>query len=383
MENSAEGSVRPVVKPPIADLASIAPEVKDNQILQDFNGDMSLTSVQPNVKVKTEEDDVNSRVILNSQSSPLGDAKDTGISSDQMSENSKVNDAPLSCSQSSDHIQDAQSSDHKQDAERSSEAASDYHIDKCDELSGGPCQLKRLEDSECSVAVKKIPSEAKHVLGFAEERSRSGATILNSSAQPSQHKMVVSVGKSSSTSSAIMPSKSSTTDDLKPADTLNPNPVTMQRATSDCNVRNKKDRASSDVVKDEEKDDLPRNTVKERSKSSENSALKASHSSRISHDSVPKRTASDSKDSVLHSSSKSPSSQNIVPSTASGESAGSLHHQKSVHAQNKIPASGLPQRGEKFNQTSFPLSSKMNQSHGPSGHPPASNSPAILSDEEV
>jgi len=368
------------VKPPNADLASTAPEVKDNQILQDFNGDMSLTSVQPNIKVKTEEDDANSRGILNIQSSPLGDAKDTGISSDRMSENSKVNDAPLSCLQSSDHIQDAQSSDHKQDAERSSEAVSDYHIDKCDALSGGPCQVKRLEDSECSVAVKKIPSEAKHVSGFAEERSRSGS---NSSAQPSQHKLVVSVGKSSSTSSTIVPSKSSTTDDFKSADTQNPNPITMQRATSDCNVRNKKDRTSSDVVKDEENDDLPRNTIKERLKSSENSALKASHSSKISHDCVPKRTVSDSKDSVLHSSSKSSSLQNIVPSTGSGESAGSLHHQKSLHAQNKIPASGLPQRGEKFNQTNFLPSSKMNQSHGPSGHPPASNSPAILSDEEV
>jgi hypothetical protein len=371
------------VKPPIADLASTAPEVKDNQILQDFNGDMSLTSVQPSVKVKTEEDESNSRGILNTQSSPLGDEKDTGISSVQMSENSKVNDAPLSCSQSSDHIQDAQSSDHKHDAERSSEAVSDYHVDKCDELSGGPCQLKRLEDSECSVAVKKIPSEAKHVLGFSEERSRSGVTILNSSAQPSQHKMVVPVGKSSSASSTIVPSKSSTTDDFKPADTQNPNPITMQRATSDCNVRNKKDLASSDVVKVEEKDDLPRNTVKERSKSSENSALKASHSSRISHDSVPKRTVSDSKDSVLHSTSKSTSAQNIVPSTGSGESAGSLHHQKSLHAQNKTPAPGLFQRVEKFHQASFLPSSKMNQSHGPSGHPPASNSPAILSDEEV
>lgn len=373
LENGTEDSATPFVKRPIKNQASYALVVKENQSPQDYNGDTSVISVQTNVKVKTEDDDVNSRRLLNTHSSPLGDAKDAGVSSDQASENSKVNDAPVSCLQSTDHIQDA---------ERSSEAISDYHIDKGDELSGDACKLEReLDDSEGSVVVKKLPSETKHVLGFTEGRPKSGGTILSSSSQPSQHKMVVSVGKSSSTSSNTIPCKPSTTDNFKTTASQNPDPITIQRVMSDCNVRNKKDRTSGDVIKDEERDDLPKNTVKDRSKSSENSTTKASHSSRISHDSVPKQTVSDSKDPVLQSSSKSTSAQNITPAIGSVESAGSMHHQKSLQPQNKIQASGLPQRGEKFNQTQS--LSKMNQSHGTSGHPLPSNSPAILSDEEL
>ncbi|KAF5477970.1 hypothetical protein F2P56_004573 [Juglans regia] len=374
VENSVEGSARSVVKSPIEALASTAPKVKDNLVPQDFNGDFPPSSDQPNVEVKTEEDDANSRGLLKTRSSLLGDAKETGIPSDQMSGNSKLNDVAISS---------LQSTDQKQDAERTSEAVSYYHIDKFNESSGGPCQPKReLEGLEGSVAIKKISSEAKHALGFAEERSISGGTISNTPALPSQHKMVVCVAKTSSTSSTIVTSKSSPVDDIKPADTQNLNIVTMQRVTSDCNVGCKKDCASNDVVKDEERDDLPRSTVKERPKYSENSSSKASHSSRISHDPVAKRSVSDSKDYVHNSSSKSLSAQNIVPIPESGESAGSLHPPKSLHSQNKIPASGLPQRADKSNQTNYQLPSKMNQSHGPSVHPP-SNSPATLSDEEL
>lgn len=325
--------------------------------------------------MKTEEDDENSRGLSNTRSSPLGDAKETGISSEQMSENSKMNDAVVTSSQSSDHK--------AQDAERSLDGLIDHHTDKFDELSGGPCQLKReLVGSEGSVSAKNIPLDAKHGLVSAEERPRSGGAILNAPVLPNQRKMVVCVGKSSSTSSTIMISKPSSTDDSKPVDAQNPNPITKQRVTPDSNLSNKKDRALSDVVKDEEKDDLPRNAEKERPKSSENSALKASHSSRVSHDSVPKRTLSDSKDNSS-SKDKVSSAQNISAATGPGESAVSLHQQKSLHAQNKTHSSGLPQRGEKFNQANFQLSSKMNQNHGPSTHPPPSNSPATLSDEEV
>lgn len=363
------------MKSPIEALACTVPKVKDNPVRQDFNGDLPPSIYQTNIEVKTEEDDANFRGLLKTQSSLLCDAKkDTGIFSDQMSGNSKLNDVAISS---------LQSTDHKHDAERTSEAVSYYHIDKFNESSGGACQPQReLEGLEGSMAVKKISSEAKHALGFAEEHSISGGTISNTPALPSQHKMVVCVGKTSSTSSTIVTSNSSPTDDIKPADTQNLNIIDMQRITPDCNVGCKKDCTSNDVVKDEERDDLPRNTVKERTKYSENSSSKASHSTRISHDSVAKRSVSDSKDTVHNSSSKSLSAQNIVPTPESGEFAGLLHPQKSLHTQNKIPAAGLSQRGEKSNQTNYQLPSKMNPSHGPSVHPP-SNSPATLSDEEV
>lgn len=337
---------------------------------------MPLSTVQPNVKAKTEEEEANSGGLSTPLSSPLGDAEAKGVSSDPTTENPKMNDAAISSSQSSYQ---------KQDAEKSSEAVSEYHRNKFDELSGGPFELKReSEGLESAMAVKRVPSEAKHALGVADEHSRSGETILNTPAVPSPRKMVACVGKAASTSSTTVPSKSSTTQDNITLDTETLNHITVQRDTSDSNVSNKTDHASSDVVKEEERDDLLRNAVKSCPKSSDNAPSKASHSSRISHDSGPKRTVSDSKGSVLHSSSKSSPAQNIMVTTGSGESAGSLPHQKSLPAQNKIPASGLQQKSEKLNQTNFQQPSKMNHhSHGTSVHLPSSNTPATLSDEEV
>nr|QYW07157.1 retinoblastoma-related protein 2 [Dimocarpus longan] len=84
----------------------------------------------------------------------------------------------------------------------------------------------------------------------------------------------------------------------------------------------KKDRGQSDVVRDDERQDLLKKTAKEHSRSSVNSLSKASHSSRISHATVLERTISDSKDSMPTSSSKQSSIQNAAVTSASSESAG-------------------------------------------------------------
>ncbi|KAK9274630.1 hypothetical protein L1049_021881 [Liquidambar formosana] len=380
------------LKPSVDDMASAVPEVKDNQILQDSNDDMSRSSVQPNVKVEIEGDDDNAKADLNFQSSSLDDVKvdgtkhlaqHPGISADHISENSKVNydenskvnDAVVSSSQSSDHK--------VQDVERSSEAVSDCHAHKTDDLSGDQCQRKReLETSEGSMVVEKNSSEPKNSSKQAEEQSKSVGTSQSPPALPSQRKMVVCVGKSSSSSSTIVISKSSVSDNSKSADTPNPDPITKQRATPNCNISIKKDHFASEVVRDEDGREMPRKTIKERPKSSANSTLKASHSSRSSQASAFKQNFSDSKDYVAYSSSKASSVQNSAVTSGSGESAGSLKSQHALHAQDKITSSSLLQRGEKFNQSNGQSSSKIN--HTAAMHPPApSNSSATLSDEEL
>ncbi|XP_048319764.2 uncharacterized protein LOC107403796 isoform X1 [Ziziphus jujuba] len=371
LDDSSKGPDRIAVKPPLDDMASIAPEVKDNQI-QESSGDKSLSSEKLDFEVKTECDG-NSRPLLNFQSSPYGDAKDPGIASDHMSEISKLNDTTVSSSQSSDHK--------AQDIDRSLEAVGDSRRDNADELSSNPCQQKQeLEGPENSLSVQKSSSEQRHTFEFPEEHSKPGGIISNLPAVPSQRKLGASVGKSSSTSSTILIAKSSTSS--KSADALNSNSIAKQQVIPECNVSSRKDHPSYDV-RDEARDDMPRKIVKEHPKSFTNSAPKPSHSGRT-HDSASKQTTSESKDSGPFLSSKTSSAPTTAVTSGSSEPAGSLHHQKGVHLHNKNSASNTLQKAEKMNQTSSQPSSKINQNHPSSMCPPApSSSPATLSDEEL
>ncbi|KAM1477012.1 hypothetical protein ACFX1Q_038381 [Malus domestica] len=351
------------VQPLIGDVA--APEVK-NQI-QYSNGGIS---VEPHSKLKTEDHDENCRSSLNIQHSPHADAKDLSVSSDHRSESLRINEVLVISPLSSDHK--------VLGVDRNSEVASDSCKDKSDELSGDPCQLKQeLEGSEGSMALQQSPSDPKHSLGSPEELSKPDGIIFNSPAIPSQCKTVACAGKSSAVSSTVAVSISSASDILKSGDAQNPHPILKQRVISESNVSTKKDRASCDDL-DEDRDNMSRKTVKEHVRSSTNSTLKTSHSSR-NHDS--KWATSESKDSVHHSSSKtSPAGNTTVPS-GSSEPAGSLPSQKVLHVQNKSSASSALQRGEKFNHTT---SSKTNQNHTPSACPPAPPSvQAQLTDQEI
>lgn len=346
------------MKPPIEDV-STAPVVEDQN--QCPTGDRSVQR-SPNVKSEVHED--NSQSPLNVQSSLHGDAKDLGITSDHVSECSKLNDA----------------SDHKlQGADRNSEPVSDSHTDRGDELYGD-CQPKReSEEIEDSITLQKCSLDAKHGLKFSEELSKSGGTILNSAAAPGQFKTVSCAGKSSTVPPTSLTPKSSTPENLKSGDAQNPNPFTKQRVTSESKVSIKKERASSADM-DQDKDNMPRKIVKEQLRSSTSSALKTSHFSRNSHDSVSKRTTSESKDLLLHSSSKTSSEGDTAVPSGSSEPAGSLPCQKVLHGQNKSSGSSALQRGEKLNQTT---SSKTTQNHAPPACPAPSSSQAKLSDEEV
>lgn len=346
------------MKPPIEDV-STAPEVEDQN--QCSTGDRSVQR-SPNVKTEVHED--NSQSPLNVQSSLHGDAKDLAISSDHVSENSKLNDV-------SDH--------NLQGADRNSEPVSDSHTDRGDELYGD-CQPKReLEEMEDSITLQKCSSDAKHGLKFSEELSKSGGTILNSAVAPGQFKTVSCAGKSSTVPPTSLTPKSSPPQNLKSGDPQNPNPFTKQRVTSESKVSIKKERASS-ADTDQDKDSVPRKIVKEQLRSPTSSALKTSHFSRNSHDSVSKRTTSESKDLLLHSSSKTLSEGDTAVPSGSSEPAGTLPCQKVLHGQNKSSASSALQRSEKLNQTT---SSKTTQNHAPPACPAPSSSQAKLSDEEV
>ncbi|XP_039056677.1 uncharacterized protein LOC120199733 [Hibiscus syriacus] len=191
--------------------------------------------------------------------------------------------------------------------------------------------------------------------------------------------MVECVGKSSSTSSAAIIPISTIPDDSKPIDTQN---NTKQRVMPDNNI-SKKDHATNDVPKDEDRLELSHKPAKERTKSSSGSTSKVSHhQSRISHTSILKRTISESKDSVPSSSLKASFVQNTSVTSVTGESTGSLQSQSATHIQqNKTSASGLPQKGEKFSHSSTQIASKV--THASSVHPFATSNSSTLSDEEL
>ncbi|XWS48721.1 hypothetical protein CRYUN_Cryun13aG0100700 [Craigia yunnanensis] len=263
-----------------------------------------------------------------------------------------------------------------------SESVADCDSDKANKLSGDCSLLKRdLEGSEVPELVQKSSSESNHVPGSAEEPKPS-ANVATSEEQSIQHKIVVCVGKSSSTSSSAIFSMSSIPDNSKHTDTQNSNPNVNQRIIPDNNANIRKDHAASDVPRDEDRHDIFRKAAKECPKSSVGSTSKVSNQSRISHASISKRTISESKDSMPFSSLKAYLVQNTSTNLISGESAGSLQSRSASHVQqHKTSASGFPQKSEKLNQSSTQSACKV--THASSTHPFAPSNSPTLSDEEL
>ncbi|XP_047315718.1 uncharacterized protein LOC124919510 isoform X2 [Impatiens glandulifera] len=137
----------------------------------------------------------------------------------------------------------------------------------------------------------------------------------------------------------------------------------------------------SNLSKDEDVHQVPRKISKEHSKYSVSSTSKSSsHSKKISHSFVTKKTSPDSRKPLPHTSTKSSSAPN-AGDTISTESAGSLQKQRVLDVQNKSPLPGLPNKAEKVNNlSSGPQSTKVTQ---PVSSSIASKTPAALSDEEL
>ncbi|CAK9184436.1 unnamed protein product [Ilex paraguariensis] len=368
----------------VEDQATTAPKGKENHYLQEINVEMSPSSLQPEVKVKAEVELDNTTGVSIVTLSPPNDVKldgvnplaqHVGISADQLSENSKMDD---------DATASFQFSVHKvQDTDRFMAKVGDSQADGADASVNDPYQaICHLSGAESSMAVWKSSSELKYGLRPAEETLKSGSTVLCPPAKSSPIKMVVSMGKSSPTLSANLISKSSVSDSRRPVSVQNHNSSAKQKGTYDGSVSSKKDNALNDLVRDGDSCERAKKNVTEYSKTSVSSIPKTAHSIKFSHASVSKKTLSDSKHPLVSSSSKTSSAQNIAAAPDYRELGCSSQTDSASHVQNKSTASNLPHRGEKTNQLNCQPSSKMN--HAAPMHPPApSNSPATLSDEEL
>ncbi|GMJ06304.1 hypothetical protein like AT1G32810 [Hibiscus trionum] len=339
-----EGSTRCPQDHQVDVLASTALRVQGNYILKDSNSGMSRSFDKPEIEAKRELNDDDSNVLLIDKRSNPDDTKDTEISFHQTSETSQMNDLVGGNSQKSDSKAKIYES----------EIVAGCHADRANELSGDCSLLKRdLEGSGLSESMKRSFSESNHIPGSAEEPKPSINVLIPISSIP---------------------------DSSKPIDTRN---NTTQRVMPDNNISSKKDQATNDVPRDEDRLELSHKAAKERTKSSFGSTSKVSHhQSRISHASISKRTISESKDSVPSSSLKGSFVQNTSVTSVTGESAGSLQSQSATYIQqNKTSASGFPQKGEKFSQSSTQIASKV--THSSSVHPFATSNSSTLSDEEL
>lgn len=370
VSNRSEGINPHKSKPLLEDPGAAEPEVQDNQNVHASKGDRSSSSLQSNFEVKAEVDIGISGGASNAQSSIPSDVKLNSaeplcpypvISADHHSEDVKAIESVVANLQSNDH--------NVHDVDKSTVVGA-CQTDKADVSSSEPMQ--QLLGPEISVAVQKSSSELRQGSRPAEVPSKASSKILGPPVPPSQRKMVVSIGKSSSTSSTIVMSKPSVSDSRRPANPQN----------SSSSTKNKKDNAPIDVVRKEDGRERPKKLAKELPKPSFSSVSKTYHSSKVLHASVSKKILSDPKEPVTCSSSKTSLVQNNAVTPDSGESASSLQTENILHVQNKITAPCLPQKGEKVSPPNCQLSSKVN--HTLSMLPPAlSNSPATLSDEEL
>lgn len=308
-----------------------AAEVKASQISQDFKFGKSYRTDQASIKVKNGIPDCNFEGIAIVQSSPLTDKLNT----------SKVTNAVGGSSQSIDNKVLI--------VERSSRAVGECCSDH--ELPTAP--LECPEGSE-TLAISSL--ESSQVARSVEEKIKLNKNVMNS------------VVKSSAPSGTALTTKSSFAENAKPPDIQDFNPNIKLRVASDSSASVRKDGAGSDILSDEDVNDLSRKTIKERTKSSVVSTSKVLHQSRMLNNSVSKRATPESKDSVPYSSSKASSVQNNSASSGSGEFAGSLQSQSASHVQQ--------------NKSNLQAQSKTNQASVVHPYAP-SNPPAGLSDEEL
>lgn len=333
-------------------------------------------SLQPDKKLKAELD-VDNHGCFNSCALSPDDFKMDSMraavrhpesSSDLLSENTKVTDNPIIGPEDSD-LQVL-------DGDRTLDVCNSK--DKTNQLQGDTYKSKQEPTgSEGSMGARQMLSGHKHGLKPVLDSSKSSGSVTNHSTTSYKRKVVVSVGKSPSTSTSVVMSKSS--DVHIPAANQNQYTGTRQKGMSDSKVRSAKDNASTNVGRDEEKCARLKKVPKEHPRCL-SFASKILQPAKSSEPSDSKRAPSDSKDSAIHSSTKEPSVSHAFATPGSGECASSQQAEIVSNVQNKATDSALPLKGEKTNQSGSQSSSRGNASLL---HAPASSSvSAILSDEE-
>eukprot|EP00268_Persea_americana_P064908 TRINITY_DN8595_c0_g1_i4.p1 TRINITY_DN8595_c0_g1~~TRINITY_DN8595_c0_g1_i4.p1 ORF type:complete len:1187 (+),score=321.18 TRINITY_DN8595_c0_g1_i4:422-3982(+) len=369
-----------ISKPPDRDQRSYAQDMHDNRMLPDSNGVVSLSSAQTNARAQIEAD-YDQGTVDSEFLSSVGDRKPVPVSNslqhlvrpeEEMSKDLQLHETIIGSLQPAEH--------NLQDAERVLEAVSypDTIKEGTASISCNPHHC--VPESAVPLTAQEGGSKSRHGAKYIEEPSRFGPTNPISAA-PSLRKLVVGIGKSSSSSTVVL-SKSSVSGRCyksmgSPASSpvaIKPTHSSKQHMKVKSSTDHKKDNAVIDVPRDEGKQEVLA-PVKDRPKSPANYLLKPSHASRNSHPSTCKHSLTDVKEQMLCPSNSS-SMQNVANSSGTGELS-SLPQTRTV-SENKPAASSLSQKSEKINQ-----SSKV-ANNSPSVHPPAPvNASTTLSDEEL
>ncbi|PIA48773.1 hypothetical protein AQUCO_01300007v1, partial [Aquilegia coerulea] len=371
---STAASFSPKLKFPVGDLRKVVTEVQDSRVLQDSNECTSPSSLRPDNQPKENSNCLPSLIIDVKMDSTKPSDQNPKISvSEHTFENLQVHEIHTSKFPSDeDAIVESKAFNYSEKINI---------IEGTIPISGEPCRNKEVIGLAGTISVQESSSEPKG-LKNVEEPSKTGGINSKPPSPLTQRKMVLGYGKSSSSTVAISQSEvsGSSKPPGRPASPSTLRPIHFSKRVK-VNADVKKDHTETDTIKDDCRYEEPRKTPREHIKPSAASASKSSHMSRISHASTSKRTSSDSQDSVLYSSSRAPVAHNVIVSPGSVESTSTLQPQSVSRVQNRTTVSGLPEKGERINQ-SGPNQSK--GTHSSSMHPPAPvNSSSTLSDEEL
>ncbi|XP_010529675.1 PREDICTED: uncharacterized protein LOC104806458 [Tarenaya hassleriana] len=350
-EDNAEGSPGSSAKPSVSCTVGTSPEV-DGKKLNDVCGSNSCGKNS----LQKEMDDANAGGAVGQQALDRVDSEGAETSTYQISGASEFNKMKLSSTFTDKH--------NMQSLDRASERVINSKADKADELSSHPAWVKReVVCTEGSMIAQKDTLESKPESRLLQERPESCRPVSSTISGYSQPKVVVCIGKSSSSAAMEKSSGHTASENFSPGSKQQPR---------DGHTKGERDRASIDVVRDRDRDDSSGKALKEHPKYSTSSKLV--QQGRVSHSSVSKRNAPDSM--AASSSSKASSAQ----TNCSVEAAGSLLNQHSSQLQNKQLFSGIPQKGDKPGQ---PISQSSSKKPAQSTHSMAPNSSALLSDEEL
>lgn len=365
----------PKPKPLIGIIANSVLEVRDTEIPKNVNTVAQLSSsyCESGTKLEAAVDDA--KEVVRSYPSDIVANSDCmkdlveQVQSCHESENFKVNDAGPTTSQSHEH--------EGRGAGKDLELVGICHFEKDDKITDDACKSEvQFDGPEISVEIAKVPSYSKEAPKGAGDTTHLVVTVPSS--PPSQHKMV-SVGKSYSSSSTILISKSSLSEVNRTGNYQSPSFIGKEISKSIMDT--KKESEGVDPLKVQGKREKPKSTAKASPKSSVNSVAKASQTTRATNGPVLKHYTSVGKDSLRQLSSKSASAESSPHPLGIGEPASSVQTQHTVRGLSKNTASSGQQRGEKAPQSNPQSTSKSTQST--SGHLAASNPPPGLSDEEL
>ncbi|KAL0556969.1 hypothetical protein IC582_005487 [Cucumis melo] len=376
-DDGIEGFSKSFVKPSLEGLATIALEIKDDQIHLDVNCGNSTDTLKSDAKLKIDKQHDVCGEALNAQASSHADAAELQKCNDRMHESFKVSSSGAVCSSQLDGYR-------AEEFNRSSEAGSSYCLEKADEQCTNQREFKQEWDwpeGSTTVDISSFKSQNGSEVGV-EKPSKSGGMVSNQRVLPPQHKTTLCVGISSPASSDVIISKPSISNEITPADpeSIEGTAAKHEAASGSCGS-SRKECSSNDVDRDEERDKMPRRRVKEQPSAGTNSLYSVRD---LLQDPISKRTSLHIKDSVVLSTVKTSVVHNASDSSGYSESVESHINNKVSIGQNKISGSCLAQRGDKPNQTNFHPPSKVNQRHATAMYPPATtNLSAVLSDEEL